>query len=174
MKVKYLRIAVSSFLAMMLLLVMAVPVFAIDDPDALTIHTVFAYRHCLEEDDMLLLIDETIDYSITGEPTETATDAYLVRLINATTSAELASVAPYSYHNSGYDRGLVAIYFSAADLPALGWNPVAPGYTIQLTGNLQFSNLVSWGCGLCAFLALAMWMLRKLVPCKFEFKWRNW
>ena len=45
MKVKYLRIAVSSFLAMVLLLIVAVPVFAIDDPDFLQINTVYAYRH---------------------------------------------------------------------------------------------------------------------------------
>jgi hypothetical protein len=108
------------------------PCLAIDEPDSLSINGVYVYRNCQEVADQLYLIDYTILYPVDGEPDEDATEAYLVRLMDGTD--ELGAVAPYSYYYYGYDRGVVAIYFSAADAPGWGGD-----YTMTLEGNPMFT-----------------------------------
>lgn len=106
------------------------PVLAIAAPDTIQINAVYVYQHCVETDDQLYLVDCVLDYTV--NPDENITEAYLVRLMNG--AVELRSVAPYAYYNDGYDRGLVAIYFSAGDAPA--WEG---SYTIRLVGNPTLS-----------------------------------
>lgn len=110
-----------------LFLVSASPVFAIDDPNTISINGVYVYRNCQETGDQLYIVDYTLIYD-GSNPTETVTEAYLVRLMNGTT--ELGSVAPYAYYDDGYDRGVAAIYFSAVDAP--WWEG---SFTMKLEGN---------------------------------------
>jgi len=110
-----------------------VPVLAIGDPDSVSVNAVYAYRNCREDGDQLYLIDYTIDYTIAGVPDETITEAFLCRLMNGST--ELRAVAPYAYYNDGYDRGVIAIYFNAADAPT--WEG---SYSMYLIGN----PILSW------------------------------
>jgi len=105
----------------------ASPVLAINNPDTLSINAVYVYRHCVEDDDQLYLIDYTIEYT-GANPDENSTEAYLFRLMNG--AIELRAIAPYSYYDDGYDRAVAAIYFTAADAPA--W---AGGYSMHLVGN---------------------------------------
>jgi len=110
------------------LAMLPMPAYAIDDPDGITINSVYVYRHCLETDDQLYIVEYNLDYSVTGNPTENASEAYLVRLMNG--AVELGSSAPYAFYDDGYGRGIASIYFSAADAPAwLG------DYTLKLAGN---------------------------------------
>lgn len=112
------------------LLVPASSVYAIDDPDTISINGVYVYRNCQETGDQLYIIDYTVDYTV--NPSESITEAFLVRLMNGTT--ELGSVAPYSYYDDGYDRGVAAIYFSAVDAP--WWEG---SFTMKLEGNPTLS-----------------------------------
>lgn len=119
-------------LVAVLLALLPVQVFAIADPDTLTINNAWAYRHLLETGDQLYLIDFTIEYA--ANPTETASDAFIVRLMDGAT--ELLSTTPYAYFDDGYARGVAGLYFSAADAPV--W---AGAYDIQVMGN----PLLAWG-----------------------------
>ena len=127
-------------LAIGLAVSLAIPVFAIDDPEVLQINAVWVYQNCMEDDDQLYLIDYTLDYDPDSDPLtddnpdENITEAYLVRLMNG--AAELGATAPYAYYDEGYDRGLIALYFSAAEAPA--WEGA---YTMMLVGN----PTLAWG-----------------------------
>lgn len=132
---KHYKIAIGIWLGIVLS-VLALPAYAIDDPDGLTVNGVYAYRHCLEDNDQLYLVDYFIDYSVTGNPTENVTEAYIVRLMNG--GAELGNTVPYAYYDDGYGRGIASIYFTAAEVTTLGivWEGA---YTIELTGNPTLS-----------------------------------
>lgn len=123
---RILRALTACGILLVILLVFATPVLAIDNPSTMQINAVWAYRNVKETGDQLYLIDYTLTYDT--NPDTNITQTYLVRLMNGTT--ELSAVAPYAYYNDGYDRGLVAIYFSAASAPA--W---AGDYTIRFEGN---------------------------------------
>lgn len=125
---KLTRWFLSVFIAVIATFAMLTPVLAIDEPDNAAISGVYVYRNCQETGDQLYLIDYTILYPFEGEPDEDVTEAYLVRLMDGVD--ELAAVAPYNYYNYGYDRGTVAIYFSATDAPT--WEG---DYTMTLEGN---------------------------------------
>lgn len=116
----------------------ATPVFAIDDPDTMTLNAVWVYQNCMEDDDWLVLVDYTLDYTL-ANPDENVTEAFFVRLMDGTD--ELGSTSPYAYYDDGYDRGVVAIYFTAAEASGLVWED--PGYSIQLVGN----PLLTWAPG---------------------------
>jgi hypothetical protein len=116
----------------MLLLVEALPVLAIADPTSgPTIVSVDVYRHCLETDDMLVVVDYYLNY--TSNPAESITQAYLGRLMNGAT--ELASVMPYAYYDKGYDYGMFAMYLDATDAAGL-WGT---GLTVRFEGNPTLS-----------------------------------
>ena len=127
-------------LAVGLVISLAIPVFAIDDPDVLQINAIWVYRNCMEDEDQLYLIDYTLDYDPDSDPLtddnpdENITEAFLVRLMNG--AVELGSTAPYAFYDEGYDRGVIALYFSAADAP--GWEGA---YTMILVGN----PTLAWG-----------------------------
>ena len=129
-------------LAVGLVISLAIPVFAIADPDVLQINAIWVYRNCMEDEDQLYIIDYTLDYDpdsnpLTDDnPDENITEAFLVRLMNG--AVELGSTAPYAYYDEGYDRGVVALYFPAADPP--GWGGT---YTMILVGN----PTLAWGTG---------------------------
>ena len=129
-----LRLFTVSILAIALVITLALPVFAIANPTVIQINGVFVYRNCLEDLDQLYIVDYTLDYdpdsnpATDDNPDENVTEAFLVRLMNGAT--ELGSTAPYSYYDDGYDRGIAAIYFSAAEAPA--WEGA---YTMKLVGN---------------------------------------
>lgn len=128
--VKLVRIASAGFILLSILIMFALPVYAIAPADTLTIHSVTAYYSLYETDDQLYLIDCTIDYG--ANPTESGTEAYLARLMDGTD--ELGSQAPYAYYDEGYDREAIAIYFSPDDAPV--W---AGDYTLRLEGNPTLS-----------------------------------
>lgn len=117
--------------AVILLLSLASPVFAIANPDSQTINYVSVYQDLLEDNDRLFLIDQNTNYG--ALPTETATQGLIVRLLTAG-GVEVRAVAPYTFQESGWNRNIISIYFSAADAASI---PVtwAAAYNIQLAGN---------------------------------------
>jgi len=107
---------------------------AIAQPDvSFQINQVDVYRHALELNDQLYLVDFTVDYAV--NPTEgDLTELFIGRLLNG--AAELRARAPYAFEDDGYARGIFTIYFSAPDVVDLGmtWDP-AVSYTIRLEEN---------------------------------------
>lgn len=101
---------------------------ATDPPDTLEIRGAAAFRDLLETGDMLVAVHYNIDYSITGEPSDTARDLFLIRLMEG--ADELGVVTPYPFYNDGYDQGIAALYWSAADAPA--WEGT---YMVRIQGN---------------------------------------
>ena len=71
MKTKFTKLFSILALALLGLLLVASPVFAIEPPDALQIDSVYAYRHCLETNDQLYLVEYTIYYAPIGEVAQT-------------------------------------------------------------------------------------------------------
>lgn len=130
------NLSASLLLAILGLLLIVSPVFAIAPPNSISVNSVYAYQHCLETNDQLYLVEYTIYYAPTGEPPvstnpdENATEAYLVRFMDGLT--ELKAVAPYAYYDEGYGKGVAAIYFSASDPALPTW---VASYTIRLVGN---------------------------------------
>lgn len=124
-KIKY--IAITAIIAIMALIPSSAVVAApIATPSTLTIDQLEVYRNALELNDQLYLISYTIEYG--ANPSETAYEAFLIRLMNGAT--ELASIPCAEYFDDGYDSHVVSIYFDAASAPA--WSGA---YTVYLQGN---------------------------------------
>lgn len=116
----------------------SVPAYAINPPSGtMTIDNVSVYGSVIEANDQLYLITFNIPYST--YPTETAYDAYLVRVFS---SANVNVGAAQLYNNqlfhNGYGKGAISVYFSAADVVSntLTWGSAV---TINLEGNPALS-----------------------------------
>jgi len=125
-----------------LLLIVSPALAAIASPDDLQINSVYAYQHCLENNDQFYLVSYFVDYDIDADPLtddnpdENITEAFLCRFLDG--ADELKAIAPYAYYDEGYDYGVIAIYFSADDPNLPTWEGA---YTIELTGN----PTLDWG-----------------------------
>jgi len=116
---------------LVLMLIPPITVLAIADPDVgPTIENVDIYRHCLEEDDLLILAQYYVDYTVL--PTETISQSFIGRFMDG--AVELTNVEPYAYNRKGYGHGAFSMYLSADEVTALGitWEGV---YTIRFSGN---------------------------------------
>jgi hypothetical protein len=123
-------------IAVVLILAVAVPAFAIDNPTVLYINSVFAYQHTEELNDMAFLVGINTLYTV--YPDETATESLLVIVVDGDGN-QIASAAPYTYVDSGYGYNYVWIRIDADDSPQ--WNG---SYTVWLVGNptLDWSGAV--------------------------------
>ncbi len=113
-------------LACLLVAIFVSPILAIGNPDEISVNAVYVYRNCRETGDQLYIVDYSLNYTVA--PNETITEAYLCRLMEG--AEELRATAPFAYYNNGYDDGVVAIYFDAAEAPA--WQG---SYNMTLIGN---------------------------------------
>ncbi len=131
MKRKTLRIAIALFVAVVAVLLPLSSALAIADPDSYGINSVLAYRHCVEVDDQLYLISLNLNYAV--NPTETADQAFIVRLMDGST--ELGATTITNYQDDGYGKSYVSIYFPAATAPT--WSG---SYSVYVQG----SPTLSW------------------------------
>ena len=124
-------------IGVMVLAVLPLPVQAINQPDDPPgVNAVYIYEDLLDVGDVGVLIDYFIDYTIAGIPTEPVTDAYLAIFIDTDGITQLKSVAPYTFQDNGYGRGLVWIYFSPAEVTTYSLDAVDVAlYRIWLVGN---------------------------------------
>ncbi len=118
---------------MALVAVPVAPSYAIDDPDTPPqVSAVYVYE--FDNGSVGVLIDYYIDYA--SLPTETATEAYLAVFIDTDGATQLKAVAPYTFVDSGYGRGLVWIPFTSAEATAYSIDSTDIAlYRIWLTGN---------------------------------------
>lgn len=133
---KYLRLPlIATLLALCVLVAFPAPVLAIDEPDTPpSVNAAYVYQDCLEDGDIGVLVDYYLDYAVS--PNETATEAYIVAFIDTDGLTQLKSSAPYTFQDSGYGRGLVWIYFSAAEATAYDLSSAnVTEYKIWFMGN---------------------------------------
>ena len=137
MKTKVFSIFALSVL--MITLIAPIPVLAIADPDSPPqVSAVYVYEDLLETGDVGILIDYYLEYA--ALPSETATEAYLAVFVDTDGTTQLKSVAPYTFVNSGYRRGLAWIYFSAEEVTAYSIDQANEAdYDIWLMGNPTLS-----------------------------------
>jgi len=108
-------------------------IFAIangDNPPSINAVEVFT----LEDGGVGVLIDYFLDYTL-GNPTETATEAYLGVFIDIDGTTQLKSGAPYAFDDDGYGRGIIWLRFTAAE---------AETHTITIADE---ANYVVWVTG---------------------------
>jgi len=131
------KLSLSIILALIILMVMPLVAFAIDEPDTVpTINASYVYEDLLEDGDCGVFIDYYIDYSVTGNPTETASEAYIAVFIDTDGSTQLKSAAPYVFQDSGYGRGVIWIYFTAAEVTTYSIDSAnEASYRVWLIGN---------------------------------------
>lgn len=105
---------------------------AIASPTTFSIYSVEAYRHYEELNDILIVAHFICDYAV--NPTEgNLSDLFIARFMDGGT--EFSAVSPYSYYDSGYSVGVVAIYYTAAEVTALGITWGDATYTFEMIGN---------------------------------------
>ncbi len=116
------------FLAVFLLLTVAVPVLATDAPDSVALEDIWANRNLLETGDLLIHFKYNVEYAT--PPAENIQQAFIFRLFDAANTVELGSRLAYPFHDDGYGFGTVAFYFDADSSP--GWGTA---YFIRVEGN---------------------------------------
>jgi len=121
-----------------MLAIIAIPTIAlaIADPDIPPeIKAIYVYEDgLLEEGDVGVLVDYYIEYGTV--PDETATDAYLFMFIDTDGVTQLKTIAPYSYNDNGYGRGIAWIYFTAAEVTTHSIDSANEAlYEVWLVGN---------------------------------------
>jgi len=122
-------------LILAILILPVIPVLAIAEPDsAPSINAVYVYENVSTEGDSGVLVDYYLDYA--AVPTETASEAFLVVFVDTDGETQLKAVAPYTYQDNGYGRGLVWMRFTPDEVTAYGLDSVNQAdYEIWLVGN---------------------------------------
>ena len=114
------RLLYSIAIAVLVVLLTAMPVLAIADPvSPPQVLAVYIYEDLAVDGDLGILIDYYIEYA--AIPSEPVTESYLASFINIDGITQIATVAPYTfqyagYTDDGYNRGMVWIYISATDV----------------------------------------------------------
>ena len=110
-----------------------------------TISWVYAYENYIELTDQIYFVRWNWPYTTgtfpTGYPTETGQNGILVRLLTGA-GVELGATSPVVYFQNGWGEQIAAIYFSAAQVTALGMS-WSGAYSISVEGN----PLLTWTGG---------------------------
>ena len=128
------RICAAVLASLAMLFSTASPVFAIANPNSITLHTAKAFENIWETGDMLFVVSYDVNY--TSEPSESAETTFLTTLLAADGTTLLMSRA-LNY----YQYNLISIYATAAQVISLGltWSS---DYRLRVTGNpALFSTL---------------------------------
>jgi hypothetical protein len=111
----------------------AVPVFAIANPDTPpTLERINVYRNLVATGDMCMIWEANIPYATT--PAFKVSDAFTWRMIALDGVTILGTTTGFAYHDDGYGYNVYSMYWSPADIAALGivWGTA---YTLRLSGN---------------------------------------
>jgi len=98
-----------------------------DLPDVLEIIDVSVYRHVVESDDFLAMVEFNIEY--TDAPDAAANNYYLFRFLDSD-GYEIGQTLPYSFGLNGYQYGVTGFYFSVEDAPTWEY-----AHSIKLAAN---------------------------------------
>ena len=106
-----------------MLLLVAFPVFAIDDPDQIEIISVKVFQNLWETGDQLYFVEYNVEYAT--EPTEDAEDTYVFQIYDG---AAMMAQTPLPY----YGVHIVSMYMDASS--PLVWGT---SYAIRIGGNFS-------------------------------------
>lgn len=113
-------------------LLVATPVWAVANPDSISIGDVFVYRNELETGDTLIFVRYDVSYA--SEPSQNADETFQMA-IYGTDGTTLLFTRPLNY----YQHNVISIYL-AADENTLTWGSA---YYVRIMGNpLIFSPLI--------------------------------
>jgi hypothetical protein len=143
----WLRLLAVSGIAISLALSLISPCSAITTVGAIvTLNSTNVYENALAQGDLLFTTDYTVYYSST--PSEPISSTFILRLVNNSTSLDIADTVPFPYFNNGYvnttgvSAGQIAIYFSPAQVisgfgsQTSAWSAGSGGgYYLLLAGN---------------------------------------
>jgi len=108
-------------------------VYAVDGPDEgpEVLRSIYMYRHCIEPDDLLLLCEYNIDYTV--DPGIDIDDAFSTKFLD--TDDSVIAVGGFYNYTGEYGRGVTSIYLTAAQVTtgSITWG--STGYKFVITGN---------------------------------------
>ena len=113
----------------------ALPVFAIDPPDSMSLPSIHAYRNLAEDGDTLVVFNWNWDFSDNYSDTPSSS-SIMFRLYDTDGTTLLATGTPYVFSpidTNGYGNNIGSFYFSAAD--NLTWNQ---SYILNIQGAPAF------------------------------------
>lgn len=136
---KYIKATSALLIVIILMICLALPVLAISNPDSdPTISDIHTNTYLIESGDMAIYGQYDIPHG--SIPTDDADETYLIRLIDTDNSSQLGCVVPFVKFDSGYNEGVFAFYFAAADAPTANQS-----YIIRITQNpAYFTSPQSW------------------------------
>jgi hypothetical protein len=153
--IRHLRIPLLLVTLILAVILPVTSVFAIDPPDAITLLGCNAYEDVIEEGDMFFLMHYNLDYAV--YPTdETVNSSFYTTLTNAGTGVDIAlsDIFTNPYFNDGFGQGINSMYFTSAEVSALGltWGAgynmrIVPNATCNWTGGgipAPVSQAVTW------------------------------
>jgi hypothetical protein len=138
------RIFISLILALIMLVTVAFPVFAVNTtPTLLSLDGAWAYQDCYEDADMTFLFYYNAYYnSATPYPDAIAAETLIVRLMHGVT--EIYRGFPYPYYQNGYQGGVVAMYFTAAEVAAIDAILGHAMWNSDVNATIEPNPLVTW------------------------------
>ena len=110
-------------------------VFAIANPDTISIEDVRAYSTVLTDGDLLILVEYNLAYA--SLPTEIISDAYVGRFKRGT--EDLNPIEPFAFNDKGYGRGVFSFYWTSSQrvTDSIEFdNPNNEDYTVSLQGKI--------------------------------------
>ncbi len=131
----------------LLLLFVTLPAYATaisnpDTPPGPTLTDIHANRNLYVSGDMLIYGMYNLPYATlptTVDPSWTAANAFIFRLISTDGVTELGTITPYVYFDSGYRQGAFSLYFTAGAIP---WGE---SYVLRISENpALFATPLKW------------------------------
>ena len=123
-------LAATAWLALSFSSVQAAPAALLDTPNALSLLSIDAYPHAVEQDDLLIVARYEIEY--TTVPSDIATETFIFKVLDET-GAEIGHNTPFAFIENGYTQGVVSAYFSPKDAPQF-----EAALTLRFEGNPAF------------------------------------
>lgn len=133
MSSKIKRLPFALLVALIGIVLLALPVYAIANPDGITFGTgtverYKAFYNVYEDDDMLFIAETDLDYA--SEPTDyTAEEAFLFELMSADLATVHRAVSMPDWQNK-----VISIYLTAAQVTSLSLS-TGTAYWLRMTGN---------------------------------------
>lgn len=129
------RIIITTVLIILLIsIVFPTSVYAIANPDSITMHTSKVFQGIFESGDLLFVASEDVAYA--SEPTENAEYTFSLNLLDE--SNNLIASRPLNY----YQYNVHSIYLTAAQVTSLGL-VYGSAYKLRVTGNPAFFSTLT-------------------------------
>lgn len=155
------RLIISSLLATILVLSFVLPVFAVANPDSITMPRYDAFVNVYETGDMLFECETKVVYAV--PPVEASTLTFAFQVLDNAGVVVFGQQALFAYQNK-----LASYYFSAAQVTALGL-VAGTQYKLRITGTPAYFPIPVEGTSmvthtLTAGLPSASWIDEASVP----------